>query len=196
MTYLTVGTSELLQEKFVNIEDSAANNMKPMGGLWLTVHEYDTYNEWVDYLLGERGISTLYAKGSIFGYSPWRMPCVALTLKEDAKIFILDSKAKLDALREKHPLDNDKFSYEAISKIYDGIFVDLRKLLRELKGDLAVRMNKFDVNTLILFNLKCIDSYQSGIVEVDNESYEANPNEALFYEIKLDDKKKKVYEKH
>ena len=51
MKYLTVGTNEIRDDLFRNIENT--ESIKPRGGLWLT--QYDErikdYNHWVDFIL-------------------------------------------------------------------------------------------------------------------------------------------------
>ncbi len=195
MRYLTIGTSELTREKFVDIEDTRPDSLKPSGGLWLTVYneEYNSYNEWVDYLL-EQNMQLHEYKSYKEHYSMWRPPCTLIELKDNAKIFVLDSKEKLDELRGNYPLPDDKFSYKDLSKAYDGIFIDMYKLMRGMTDrNLENKIDKFSVNSLILFNLDCIEYYQSGVVEIDSECY--SPYEGAPYEIKIESTKKRVLEK-
>ena len=53
MQYLTVGTDVIDNNKFIPINDTDNELMKPNGGMWFTKYyeEYKNYNEWVDYLL-------------------------------------------------------------------------------------------------------------------------------------------------
>ncbi len=195
MKYLTIGTSEITKERFVGVENTTMDSLKPSGGLWLTVYneDFSGYNEWVDYLLNDN-IALHEYKSYKEHYSMWRPPCALVTLKEDAKIFMLDSKEKLTSLREKHPVGEDEFSYKEISLEYDGIFVDIYKLMRGMTDrNLERKINKFSVNSLILFNLDCIDYYQAGIVDVDSEHY--HPYEGAPYEIKIEDTKRKILTK-
>ncbi len=160
----------------------------------MTVYDerYPNYNEWVDYMLEDS--NTFYFKS--LNYSIWEQPCSLVALKEDANILVLDSREKLDRLRQKHPLANDKFSYEAISNMYDGIIVDMNKLL--YNGDTVSddktrrQINRFGVNSLILFNLDCIDYYQSGVVSIEPFDFEYGYNEGTSYTINIEDTKKKI----
>ena len=188
MKYLTVGTSEIKDEIFRKVEDTDATSVKPRGGLWLTKYENDHYNEWVDYLLEDP--IAFYYKST--GSSVWEQPCSLVTLNDSANLFILNSKDALEYLKRNYPLDDDKFSYQAISNIYDGIYVDMYKLLHEVND---LRFYKFCVNSLVLFNLNCIDCYQSGIVNIEPFDYEYGYCEAPVYDIKCEDVKKRILKK-
>ena len=192
MKYLTVGTREITQELFRNVEDTEPNNIKPRGGLWLTKYHSEFYNEWVDFILDDPVI--LFYKNR--QNSIWEQPCSLVTLNDSAKIFCLDSKQNLDYLRCTYPLDNDKFSYQAISNIYDGIYVDMYHLLCDIDDDeTRKKIFKFGVNSLILFNLSCIDYYHPGTVYIEPFDYEAREYEAISYEIKCDDVKTRILKK-
>ena len=188
MKYLTVGTSEIENELFRNVEDTEPSNIKPKGGLWLTKYYSDRYNEWVDYILEDP--VALYYKSR--GNSIWEQPCSLVTLNDSANILMLDNKEIFEYLKKNYPLADDKFSYEAISHIYDGIYVDMYKLLHVVNDP---RLYKFAVNSLVLFNLDCIDYYQSGVVNIEPFDYECGFCEAPIYEIKCDDVKKKTLTK-
>ena len=123
MQYLTVGTREITQELFMNVEDTDKESIKPRGGLWLTRYDsqFDDYNEWVDYMIANP--VTLYYKSR--NYSMWEQPCSLVTLHDNANIYQLNGQENFDYLRTNYPLANDKFSYEQISHVYDGMFVDM-----------------------------------------------------------------------
>ena len=194
MRYLTVGTSEITREKFVPVEDTEPVNMKPRGGIWLTQYneQYNDYNEWVDYLIDNPTV--LFYKSR--GHSMWKQPCSLVTLKEQSNLFYLDDDDKLNYLMKKYPMDDKKFSYQAISDLYDGIFVNLLGLLRTVKDhETTSKLLKFAVNSLILFNVDCIEHYQSGIVLINPFDYEYNAYEGTTYEIKIDDVKKRILKK-
>ena len=183
MKYLTVGTNEIKSELFKSIEDT--ETIKPRGGLWLTKYENEHYNEWVDYIL-EDTIALVYKSK---GDSIWRQPCSLVTLSESANLFTLNNKDSFEFLKNNYPLDDNKFSYSEISHKYDGIYVDMYKLLLEVNDP---RIYKFGVNSLILFNLDCIDYYQSGVVDIEPFDYEYGCCEMTNYEIKYDSVKKRI----
>ncbi len=191
MKYLTVGTRELKEELLYPVEDiEDPSTYKPRGGLWLT-EQYDdcpTYNRWVDYILEHPNI--FYIKNT--SKNIWQQPCSLVSLRQDSKIFLLDSPEKHNYLLENYPYKNIKFSYEDLSQHYDGIFVDLLNV-RNLRKDIITyeKYDKFSINSLILFNLNCIDYYQSGIVDIEPFEMEMNYFD-YYYEIKIEDTKKKV----
>ncbi|MBR7042455.1 MAG: hypothetical protein IKI04_03030 [Bacilli bacterium] len=189
--YLTVGTSEITRERFIDIEDTEGANIKPRGGLWLTEYYDEHYNEWVDYLLGDS--VALYYKSR--GSSIWEQPCSLVTLNESANIYTLKDNEGLDFLKKNYPLHDDKFSYKAISNLYDGIYVDMYKLIKVADDDTRMRLYKFGVNSLILFNLDCINYYQSGIVDIEPFDFEYGDSEGTTYQIKCEDVKKRILKK-
>ena len=194
MNYLTVGTREITEELFKEVEDTDKDNIKPRGGLWLTKYDqlYGDYNEWVDYMISDP--VTLYYKSRNF--SMWKQPCSLVTLSDTANIYQLNSQESFDYLKSNYPLDNGKFSYEAISHIYDGIFVDLLGLLRNIEdANLRSRLLKFGVNTLMLFNLKCIDYYQPGFVLIEPFDFEYEAWDGTTYKIDIENTKKRILKK-
>ena len=188
MEYLTVGTSEITRERFLPVEDTEPNSLKPRGGLWLTKYHNEHFNEWVDYLLEDP--TTFYYKSK--GHSLWMQPCSLVTLSKSANIYTLKDNDGLSFLKDNYPLTDDKFSYEAISRKYDGIYVDLYELLKNVDSNTAMRLYKFGVSSLILFNLDCIEYYNSGVVDIEPFDFEYECNEGTFYQIKCDNVKKRI----
>lgn len=192
MKYLTVGTNEIRDDLFRNIENT--ESIKPRGGLWLT--QYDErikdYNHWVDFILMHPNILFYKTKNG----SPWVQPCSVVNLNEDTKLFSLDSVDNLDFLMNNYPLDDQKFSYQKLSKDYDGIYVDLGHLFHD-NYDYKMRENfsSFGVSSLVLFNLDCIDYYQAGNVIIEPFDYEDSLNFDRYYQIDYSDVKKKVLKK-
>ena len=192
MQYLTVGISDVRDDLFKPVEDT--DGIKPRRGIWLTKFDprYKNYNEWVDFLLDNP--VTFFYKNK--GTSIWEQPCSIVTLKEDAKIFQLDSKESFQYLVENYPYNDHMFSYQKMSQDYDGIFVKILGLLSDITdGKLREQIFKFAVDSLILFNVSCIDYYQSGVVSIEPFDYEYGEAEMTSYEIKYDDVKKKIRKK-
>ncbi len=181
MKYLTVGRDELTTVR--KVEDT--ETIKPRGGLWLTKYENEHYNEWVDYILEDTVALVYKSRGS----SIWKQPCSLVTLKESANIFTLNDADSLSFLKDRYPQVDNKFSYSELSKDYDGIYVDMYKLLMKVDDS---RFYKFGVNSLILFNFDCIDYYQSGMVDIEPFDYEYGYCETVNYEIKCNDAKKRI----
>jgi hypothetical protein len=192
MQYLTVGTREITSEAFTCVEDTDIRNIKPRGGIWLTRYQGENYNEWIDFIIDDPVI--FYYKSR--DYSLWEQPCSLVTLKDDAEIFNLCHRNDLEYLLNNYPIDKYKFSYKKMSMTYDGIYIDMYSLLREVKDDeLRQRIYKFGVNTLILFNIECIDYYEPGTVSITPFDYEYGACEFPEYKINIKKEKKKVLNK-
>ena len=190
MKYLTVGTRQITRELFRSIED-VSGSIKPRGGLWLTEYNelYKNYNDWVDFMINDPVV--LFYKSR--NHSIWEQPCSLVTLKETANIFYLKSESDLEYLKKMYPAYGSIFSYQMLSKIYDGIFVDMYKLLTSINDDIICnQLFKFGVNSLILFNLNCIDYYQSGMVSIEPFDYEYGSCEPAYYEINIENEKQKI----
>jgi len=201
MKYLTVGTKELKNNMLYEVEDvENFNALKPRGGLWLSEqNENLTYNRWIDYLIEHPYTLRRKSKNNEI----FIQPCTLVSLKEVAKIFRLETPEQYAYLINNYPHNSGKkFSYEDLSVDYDGIFVNIDTLTR-LTSDWVLKENldRFSINSLILFNLDCIDYYQSGEVHInpfkleDDEDYyyDLKNNLAEYnYEIKIEDEKKKI----
>ena len=182
--YLTVGTNNISKDLFRSVVD---DGIKPRGGLWLTVYKYNNFNEWVDYLLMQRYL--LFYKSC--GNNPFNQLCSVVTLKDNANIYLLNSRNDLKYLFYNYPY-YDNFSYNELSKYYDGIYVNLVKFLLcgdDYSNDLV---KAFGVSSLILFNLDCIDYYQSGNIMIEPFDYEDNSFFDYSYDINYDSVKKKI----
>lgn len=194
MNYLTVGTKEIRRDKFRKIEDTdLSGSMKPRGGMWFT--EYDknikSYNVWVDFILERPNI--LFYKNR--GKNPFVQPCSIITLNADVNLYALHNGATLDYLLKCFPY-KDKFSYEDMSKYYDGIYVNMSSLnFCNYDEKVIKKFSSFDINSLILFNLDCINYYQSGEINIEPFDYEGDPYCDKYYEIKIDSEKKRVLKK-
>lgn len=183
MKYLTLGTKEITEEKFNKIKNRNSN-LKPTGGLWLTQYCEETYNPWIDYIL-ENSYLFFYK----YKYN-FEQDCSIITLKNNTKIINLNNNT-FDYLLKEYP-NNNVISYEKLSEDYDGIYVDLFKLKSSTLNEETKRnLNTFGVNTLLLFNLKCIDYYQSGTVKIAPFDYDTYIKEP-YYEIEYDNIKKKI----
>ena len=188
MIYLTVGTDNITKELFVPIKDSD-NMYKPTGGLWLTKYDtkYNNYNAWVDYLIDNPNIFFYKNKTN----NIWCQPCSVVSLYDSAKIFNLDNEDRYQYLTNNYPNDIC-FSYEDMSRYYDGIFVELLPLLRSNNPDILNLVKQYCVSTLLLFNLDCIDYYQSGLVKIEPFDMEYYMYEGTSYNISYDKTRKRI----
>lgn len=175
--YVTIGTKNIAEDIFRKILRPLDTNFyKPNGGLWSSEFISKIYciSEWHDYLLYEDQETASYKNinaGAIF------------TLKSNAKILDIDSEKKIIELSQKYPswhyilthCENPELNiidFEALSKDYDGIEVSINKLGYNKPG---LTFNSWSVNTLLLFNLNCIEKYQSVDIEVSLFNYDKRP---------------------
>ena len=175
--YVTIGTKNIAEDIFRKIlRPLDINFYKPNGGLWSSEFISRIYciSEWHDYLLYEDQETASYKNinaGAIF------------TLKSNAKILNIDSEEKIIELSQKYPswhyilthYDNPELNiidFETLSKDYDGVEVSINKLGYNKPG---LTFNSWSVNTLLLFNLNCIEKYQSIDIEVSLFNYDKRP---------------------
>lgn len=175
--YVTIGTKNIAEDIFRKIlRPLDINFYKPNGGLWSSEFISKIYciSEWHDYLLYEDQETASYKNinaGAIF------------TLKNNAKILNIDSEEKIIELSQKYPswhyilthYDNPELNiidFETLSKDYDGVEVSINKLGYNKPG---LTFNSWSVNTLLLFNLDCIEKYQSVDIEVSLFNYDKRP---------------------
>lgn len=175
--YVTIGTKNIAEDIFRKIlRPLDINFYKPNGGLWSSEFISRIYciSEWHDYLLYEDQETASYKNinaGAIF------------TLKNNAKILNIDSEEKIIKLSQKYPswhyilthYDNPELNiidFETLSKDYDGVEVSINKLGYNKPG---LTFNSWSVNTLLLFNLNCIEKYQSVDIEVSLFNYDKRP---------------------
>lgn len=175
--YVTIGTKNIAEDIFRKIlRPLDINFYKPNGGLWSSEFISRIYciSEWHDYLLYEDQETASYKNinaGAIF------------TLKNNAKILNIDSEEKIIELSQKYPswhyilthYDNPELNiidFENLSKDYDGVEVSINKLGYNKPG---LTFNSWSVNTLLLFNLNCIEKYQSVDIEVSLFNYDKRP---------------------
>ena len=190
MLYLTVGTDKITDELFVSIKDKE-DMYKPSGGLWLTKYDtnYSNYNVWVDYLIDNPNVMFYKNKSA----SIWHQPCSIVKLHDEANIFNLNNENNYNYLLNKYPLNNNSFSYESMTKDYDGIYVDLLSLITNSnKKEISDLVKQYCVSTLLLYNLDCIDYYHSGLLDIEPFDLEYYMYEGTSYNINYDKIKKKI----
>lgn len=175
--YVTIGTKNIAEDIFRKIlRPLDINFYKPNGGLWSSelISRIYCISEWHDYLLYEDQETASYKNinaGAIF------------TLKSNAKILNIDSEEKIIELSQKYPswhyilthYDNPELNiidFETLSKDYDGVEVSINKLGYNKPG---LTFSSWSVNTLLLFNLNCIEKYQSVDIEVSLFNYDKRP---------------------
>ena len=191
-TYLTVGTDLIKRDLFRKVQNSSnTDTVKPSGGLWLTDFNinYPNYNSWVDYILNYNYI--LFYKNKEI--NPFIQPCSVVSLKEDASIFYLTDLKQYNFLVRAYGNGKDFINFEKLAEYYDGIYIDLSSLRRDLPIEQLKLLLNFSLNTLLLFNLDCIDYYYAGKVKIDEFDYtDIYINGFINYEINWDSSKKYI----
>ena len=200
MQYLTIGTDEITEEKFRAIQDRK-DSIKPTGGLWLTEYKNEKYNSWVNFLLEPKNENSNIYTYKYYKYYGYNVPCVLVSLKDDSNIFFLDKINKLKYLMENYKSDDNIFTFEGLSKKYDGIFIRPYEMIdKKVDWEISKKFFTFCVDTLLLFNLNCIDFYQKGNVDIvsffpednlENPDYGCDSDEPR-YTIKFKESKEKV----
>lgn len=191
MVYLTVGKKEITRDSFSPVKNGKNNILIPKGGLWLTKQDLkcDNYNEWVDFLINNPNVFFYTNKAE----NLWEQPCLIVTIKDDTKIFNLTNDLDYNYLMRNYRLDDKRFSYELLSQDYDGLYVDIRNLISSDKFDNQLELIKqFAVSSLVLFNLDCIDYYNSGYVLIDPFDLEYYMYKSGSYKIAYDKVKKRI----
>ena len=192
MKYLTIGKDNINNNNFKKIEDNnlTKNMVKPSGGLWFTKHnELINYSIWMDYILEHKSILFYKYKEYMNKDSSWEIPCSLVTLNKNSNIFILDDYDKYCYLLRKYPLNNKSFSYKDMVASYDGIYVDLNwNYLSK-----AIDLSRYGVDSLLLYNLKCIDNYRVGKILVESfDAEDYNMYDNVLYDIRINNEKRKV----
>lgn len=177
--YITIGFPNINKDIFRQVLRPLDNySFKPTGGLWACKYLGDVINisEWLNFLLTNYDLTR--QKNITDG--------VIFTLKNDAKIIKINNYNDVENLSSLYPsyhhilnyydnyntLNNITFDFEALGNYYDGIYVNYYSILNEGKTQI---FNKWDVNSLLLFNLDCIDSYESIEINVNLNGFYCLP---------------------
>lgn len=186
MKYLSIGTTQIFKDLMLDIKNQ--DNAKFSGGIWATEQneKFDNYNPWIDYILSNPHIlfhKNLISNGELSG--------VLITLKSNAKIFNLIKRNDLEFLKQKYSNGNGWINFELLSQDYDGIYINLFSLQRELEDRDLEGIRTFAVNSLNIFNIDAISYYQEIKVIIDKELI-FNRYEIPNYKIIVDDNKKTI----
>ena len=179
MNLITLGIDTIDPEKFGKIKNRNFNN-KPAGGLWCSpeIGEY-TWKDFVesedykkDYYFSKMVLITLKESSKIYKINSVEdfMNCVVqYSYLSNSKI----SCDNRDILYPNNYLDNIidikyLIDYEKLSKDYDALWITMNALV-ELENEFLDRrmygnyhlnpLFGWDVETVLLFNLNCIESY-------------------------------------
>ena len=151
--YISMGTKTLVPELMCPpfaylVKDS----YKSTGGIWATYETSQIFtNPWIMHLKYHH---------SVF-YEKYSNKAVKIVLKDDAKIYLIDNNQSLHQLQAKYPVISDVkntpnklIDYHSLSKDYDGIYI-IRDLIHSNED-----LKSWAVESLVLFNLNCIQSIQ------------------------------------
>ena len=176
--YLSIGKDIISRESFNPIMNS--ETAKPYGGFWATKHDKKSvcYNEWMDYLTINPRILYYknYTRGEIIeddNYPIYPLKAVFFTLKERPLILHISSLDQYERLLKLYPDKNGNIDFEALAEIYNGVYVDTRALANDGLNPEIIK--KYSVNSLLLFNLDCIDKYQQADIIIQSEYRNGDP---------------------
>jgi len=171
--YIMVGAPIITKEIFRNVLRPLDNySFKPNGGFWSSKHisNMGTISDWFTYLQEAR---------SIAGYKDINQSTI-FTLKDSANILVVDTPEQVLALAEEYPSyhhilgyfreiteANTIFDFEKLSQDYDGIYINFNAFLNQMRTTVFDRLGS---NSLLLFNLDCIQEYQTApiVFNIDN----------------------------
>ncbi len=179
--FLSVGTDFIYPDFFTDIKNTCIK--KPVGGLWATKQgEVMQYNPWIDFILSNPNVF-FYKSGS----NPFNQPAVLIKLKEQANICTIDSKEKLDFILKNYPDGKGWIDFEKLAEHYDGVFISVLNISIYTDPDMEIQ-RKYSVDSLIIFNLACIEFFQKARVEIEPFDYEM-PGIETRYQIVVDEEK-------
>ena len=155
---IVLGKDRLDTEKFRKIKNKIYKN-KPEGGLW-TSPEKSNWG-WKDFVISEKFLENYYLSGNL----------IFITLKDSAKIYKIDSEFDFMSCpfrnKTKEECEICKFSFldfEKLSEKYDALWITERAINENSswicsEDRLLGPLYGWDVETVLLFNLECIESY-------------------------------------
>lgn len=192
MQFLTVGTDHIRSELFIPIQDPEdADKVKPVGGLWLTPQnmQHPNFNIWVDFIL--QNLHIMFFKST--NKNPFKQKAALVTLKNTARIYTLNNGEDYAFLCQHYPDYKKEFSYEYLSKDYDGIYISENFWKTFDDEHKRNQYRTFGVESLILFNPKCIEYFQKAVVDITPFDYEyPDPYEAVEYVIQVEEEKQYI----
>jgi len=173
--YLIIGLPELDKTKFGAVKN-IPNKNKPSGGLWACQYTPDNpdgyVSAWHEYI-------AKYATGFLFDVTSKdnTADCVMFKLKETARVYNIDSLEDLEKLlqevgfNENPDYPEEKYlDYESFSKQYDAIELTEEGVIATMHAPYG--LNGWDVQTLFLCNMDCIEESKHLQLELKGSRYE------------------------
>ena len=192
MEYITVGTDTILREYMCDIIDTE-RIVKPSGGIWCT--DYDVLRpqncDWINHLLDHP--SDLIMKS--IGKNPFSQIAAILCIKDNARVFSLAGNDDYDKFLKFYSRDGH-MSYEALSRDYDGVYVDLcsNGVFGKTFDERSKNYRLFSVNTFLLFNIDAIETYKKARIDIEPFDYEGYCDVLPNYSIEVMDGNHRVRE--
>ena len=174
MKYINIGTNILMEEYFYQILNGD-NKLKPAGGLWTTDYFAPSFNEWLDYICNRPIYYTRY----MLPNDPFKMNCVIVTPKEGTRILDLDYNDGIEELEEKY-----RFDFESLARDYDGVYLDPYKTFTLNTNNKDEYRRLYSVRTLLLFDLKHVQEYKKGQIEIEPFDYTCGYGHDVMYDTK------------
>lgn len=166
--WLSINKVDIMPECFLKPNNRNVDlSNKPYNGLWASTYlvDGDVKSDWHRFLLDNmrENIQT---------------DAIIFKLKENVNICIINSYDTLAKVTEKYKLnkeDNEELNvlmksefyinksfidYEKLSEDYDGLYVSKQAIIETKHPFAKYSLNTWDVETLLLGNLECIDNYR------------------------------------
>lgn len=169
--YIFIGSPLITKELFRRVLRPLNNyRCKPNGGLWASEYTSPYHiSDWYSYLIDKKEIAFYknLSSASMF------------TLKDSARILVINDYktvlnliAKFPSLHQQLsyyespeiPEGQKVFNFEELAKYYDGVYVDYNHFKFSNSTDI---FNSWSVNSLLLFNLDCIESFSPVNIDFD-----------------------------
>ena len=120
--FLLIGTGEIREDKFESVKD--VGGAKPYGGLYLTPYVSSEFNPLIDRMLYDRNMRYLWFNTKK-SKNPFERSCCAVSLENGNRLYSLHNDQTFDYLMKCFSSIDGSFSYEGLSKFYDGIYMNL-----------------------------------------------------------------------
>lgn len=148
MKYLTVGINSLEKDKFNNVTNIGRN--KPIGGLWCSPYTPNESSDspWIEFCRTEEFCSEDELNRGII-----------INLKDNINLLIIDKLNDLEKILEEYSINVCRYTsyldFEKLSDKYDGVYLSDN-------GQWETRLSLYgwDVESLLLFNLDCVESWE------------------------------------
>ena len=154
MRYIVLGKTEL-KEEFFNKDLTNDGINKPVGGLWSSpytpgkkyISDWDRFCKEENFIKGDNSVGVIFS------------------LKEEARIYTIDTKEDLDNLANKYPIVvKENLRYNFMSTIdFTKVSKDYVAIYLTDKGQWATRFSRpntlygWDCETLLVLNFNAID---------------------------------------